>query len=346
MLKCCFGKPKRRQLAAQPRVQGLGLLRPAILPGVSFFGAPGRHDWPWIVPPYRDNDVNDWEHALKYCYPEKTTAGKLTGSAWKHINTNGTAVVSSTAPAQNRKGPPPLSDAVEQMGAEHFPRRVADEWEIGEALAELAHSGNAVSVYPQGGPDPVLARVLSVHPAEPHFVLELNKGGAVPAGSATLVAWLKHSKLQFKLSSAWAGEPEAPQRVPLDFPEECLILERRGATRLEAPLGSAYLAAFVLDGKPYEFQLYDFSATGIGMRASPREAAGMFVGRHLSRVRLQLGPGPAIVGDLEIRLSRSFRSFLLGEQVQIGCRFTALAPDMQERLERVLESLGNGRGND
>lgn len=254
--------------------------------------------------------------------------------------------MSSPAPTQNRKGPPPLADAVEPIGAEHFPRRVADEWEIGDALAELAHSGNAVSVYPQGGPNPVMARILSVDPAEPHFVLELTQGGAVPAGSATLVAWLKHSKLQFKLSSLWAGERDAPHLVPLDFPEECLILERRGATRLEAPLGSTYLAAFVLDGKPYEFQLYDFSATGIGMRASPREASGLFVGRHLNRVRLQLGPGPAIVGDLEIRLSRSFRSFLLGEQVQIGCRFTALAPDMQEHLNRVLDSLGNGRGNE
>ncbi len=122
------------------------------------------------------------------------------------------------------------------------------------------------------------------------------------------------------------------------------MLNRRAAQRLETPLGIYYLASFVLNGKPYELQIYDFSAGGVGMRAAPRDAVGLHVGRKLQRVRLELGPETVMIADLEVRLSRTFRSFLLGEQVQIGCQFTNMSPIMQEELSRVLDKLNSRKG--
>ena len=79
------------------------------------------------------------------------------------------------------------------------------------------------------------------------------------------------------------------------------------------------------------------------MRAHPRDTVGLYVGRKLSRVRLELGPDKVMIADLEIRLSRTFRSFLLGEQVQIGCRFLNLTDAMQDELKALLDHLGSSR---
>jgi hypothetical protein len=83
---------------------------------------------------------------------------------------------------------------------------------------------------------------------------------------------------------------------------------------------------------------------GVGLRCAPRDAVGLHVGRKLQRVRLDMGPGAVLICDLEIRLSRKFRSFLLGEQVQIGCQFQNLSPATQDELHRILERLSTARG--
>ncbi|NVM79906.1 c-di-GMP-binding flagellar brake protein YcgR [Duganella sp. SG902] len=221
---------------------------------------------------------------------------------------------------------------------------MTDEHDIGDALTLLAESGEAVSIYPSSATNVVMARIKSVDPKDPYFVLELNEGEFLPPGEATFVAWLRSAKLQFKLSSeTWASLPEQPTLLNLEFPLKCQVLNRRSSVRLETPLGVYYMASFVLNGKPYELQLYDFSAGGVGMRAAPRDAVGLHVGRKLQRVRLELGPESVMIADLEVRLSRTFRSFLLGEQVQIGCRFTNLSPAMEEELKRLLDKLNAGK---
>lgn len=244
---------------------------------------------------------------------------------------------------QFRKGPPRPSDATEPMQAGTKPHHMADPYDIGEALAMLAEKGDAVSIFTGGAAEPVLARIYSVDEERPHFVIELNEGSVLPPGPATFVAWQRSAKLQFSINDEWTSLPGQPTLIPTYFPKECLVLERRSSARLETPLGVYYTAAFVLDGRPYELQLYDFSLGGVGMRAPRREAMGLYVGRKLSRVRLELGANSFIVADLEVRLSRSFRSFLLGDQTQVGCQFTNLSPDMQNELTRLLDNLENGR---
>lgn len=243
-----------------------------------------------------------------------------------------------------RRGPPLLKDAVEPIPPGSKPHDMTDEHDIGDALALLAQNGDPVSIYPSSTTNVVLARIKSVHPELPHFTLELNEGEFIPPGEATFVAWLRSSKMQFKLAyDPWVSRPGEPTMLPLDFPLRCQVLNRRASTRLETPLGTYYMASFVLHGKPYELQLYDFSAGGVGMRAAPRDAVGLHVGRKLQRVRLELGPETVMIADLEVRLSRTFRSFLLGEQVQIGCQFLNLSPSMQDELKRLLEDLNASR---
>ncbi len=222
------------------------------------------------------------------------------------------------------------------------PHEMTDEHDIGDALTLLSDTGEPVSIYPSSATNVVMARIKSVDPEKPYFVIELNEGEFLPPGDATFVAWLRSAKIQFTLTSAeWSSKPNEPTLIPLEFPLKCLVLNRRASTRLETPLGVYYMASFVMNGKPYELQLYDFSAGGVGMRAAPRDAVGLHVGRKLQRVRLELGPDKVMIADLEIRLSRTFRSFLLGEQVQIGCQFINLSPTMEEELKRLLDQLNN-----
>jgi hypothetical protein len=252
--------------------------------------------------------------------------------------------VNDPIPNDMRRGPPLLSDAVEPIPAGSHPHDMSDEHDIGDALALLAQNGDPVSIYPSSTANVVLGRIKSVHPELPHFVLELNEGEFLPPGEATFVAWLRSSKMQFTLAyDNWTSQPGEPTMLPLDFPLRCQVLNRRSSARLETPLGIYYMASFVLGGKPYELQLYDFSAGGVGMRAAPRDTVGLHVGRKLQRVRLELGPDTVMIADLEVRLSRTFRSFLLGEQVQIGCQFLNLSPSMQDELTRQLNALNASR---
>lgn len=247
-------------------------------------------------------------------------------------------------PNEFRRGPPTLKDAVEPIAAGSNPHDMTDEHDIGDALTALAESGEPVSIYPSSATNVVMARIKSVDPKNPYFVVELNEGEFLPPGEAVFVAWMRSAKIQFKLTAAeWPSLPNEPTLLPLEFPLKCEVLNRRSSARLETPLGVYYMASFVMNGRPYELQLYDFSAGGVGMRASPRDAVGLHVGRKLQRVRLELGPESVMIADLEVRLSRTFRSFLLGEQVQIGCRFINLSPVMEEELKRLLDNLNSNK---
>jgi c-di-GMP-binding flagellar brake protein YcgR len=96
-------------------------------------------------------------------------------------------------------------------------------------------------------------------------------------------------------------------------------------------------------GKPYELLLNDFSLYGVGMRATPKEAFGLSVGKEIVNVRLELGPELVLTTDLEIRMVRPFKTMLLGNQVQIGCRFTSISIQMQKDLERFITTTNRKR---
>lgn len=246
----------------------------------------------------------------------------------------------SDAVAIARKGPPKPSDLLSRIPGNAAPHQMSDPFDIGEALTALSLSGDPVTVY-SGIQDPILVRIESVDPELPHFVLDFTGSDMPVTHHATFVSAIGgNAKLQFELESDWQGLPGQPHLVPATFPEHCLVLNRRSARRIETPVGANYSASFGLSGRQYELPLYDFSQGGVGMRASPEQCFGLHVGKKLIGVRLELGPALVVTADLEVRLMRPFRTFLLGEQVQIGCSFVNISMQFQQTLERFLT---NGR---
>jgi c-di-GMP-binding flagellar brake protein YcgR len=238
-----------------------------------------------------------------------------------------------------RKGLPRPSDLLERIGANASPHQMRDPFDIGETFTRLAESGEALTIYSSALAKPILARIEFVHPEEPQFTLDIAGALRLPPGRATFVAALGgNAKLQFELESKWIPAPGRSNLVPAVFPETCLVLNRRAATRLETPINGNYAATFTLNNKQFELPLCDYSVGGVGLRATPDQAANLYVGRKLKSVSLQLGPALAIVADLEIRLLRPFRSFLLGEQVQIGCSIDNIEMQMQQTLQRLVTS--------
>lgn len=227
---------------------------------------------------------------------------------------------------------------------DQVPYHLSRPADIGSALQALAAEGDAITVYPPDGKPFLRARLDSVDTQSQSLVLELAGGAPAPLGPALFVATPQGNKMQFLLDGEWSAVAENPGLFRAGFPKQCTILERRGAVRFEAPLGQFYVAVFVLDNLLYEIPLYDFSLGGVGLRAAPAEASALRAGRRLPKVRLELADGLALTVDLEIRLCRPFRSFLLGEQVQIGCRFVNLSAAMQNTLEDALAQLENRRG--
>ncbi len=238
-----------------------------------------------------------------------------------------------------RKGPPKPSDALSRIGGNAEPHEMRDPFDIGEALTSLAETGAPITVFPAGWIEPLLARIASVDPELPHFEIDFTGSERPPGGKATLVASLGgNAKLQFELDQPWTSLPGNPLHVAAEFPESCLVLNRRAARRVETPVGVNYTASFRLQGRQYNLPLYDFSQGGVGLRATPEECFGLHVGKKLLGVHLELGPNLILSADLEVRLMRPFRTFLLGEQVQIGCSFAAISMQMQQTLERFVTS--------
>jgi c-di-GMP-binding flagellar brake protein YcgR len=247
--------------------------------------------------------------------------------------------VNENVPLVARKGPPRLSDAVDMIAANADPHEMTDAFDIGEALTQLAESGEPISIYAGRAREPVMARIESVDPELPHFVLDLAGGAAMPTGHAlTLVASLgNNAKMQFELPDDWKALPGQSQMVNASFPEMCLVLNRRTERRYETPVGGNYTASFMMLGQKRVLQLYDFSMGGIGMRAAPQQSMGLRVGKKIEGVRLDIGDSTLEV-DMVIRLARRFRTFLLGEQVQVGCQFVNVKPETQQALNRIINA--------
>jgi c-di-GMP-binding flagellar brake protein YcgR len=242
-------------------------------------------------------------------------------------------VVSKPVSSVTRRGAPRLSDALDRIAPSIQPHEMSDPFDIGEALESLARSGEAVTIYPGGRGDAIMARIDSVDEELPHFFLDVVGGERIPNGAATFVSSLGgNAKIQFELTESWTALPDRPNLVKAPFPPACKVLNRRAQPRRETPVGAHYTASFVIKGKTHRWPLCDYSQGGVGLRATREEAKGFFVGRQLEGVRLQLGPALVVTADLEIRLLRPFRTFLLGEQVQVGCRFTNISMQVQQSI--------------
>jgi c-di-GMP-binding flagellar brake protein YcgR len=243
------------------------------------------------------------------------------------------------ATTQMRKGPPKLTDAVDRIPAKAFPHDMTDAFQIFDTLSTLAQTGEAITVFPMGQ-DFVMARIDAVDPDRRSFFLDLAEDSVLAEGKAVFAASLGgNAKIQFELDANWSIAPGRERVVELPLPETCKVLNRRAEARLETPLGGSFGARFTSMGKTFELPLYDFSCGGVGLRASPEQAYEFYVGKKLEGVELELGPSLTIMADLEVRLLRPFHTFLLGRQVQVGCRISNISMQMKQRLERALSKV-------
>jgi len=221
---------------------------------------------------------------------------------------------------------------LERIAVQHA-HQMRDAYDIGDALVSLAAAGATLSVYPPDGGAPLAACIAAVDPVLPHFTLEFAEALPAVPGHATIVAALgEGALLQFELESNWTALPGTRQ-VAAAFPAACLVQERRSAPRHDTPLTGYYAASMRLANAQVELPLCDYASGGIAFRAAPEAVFALQVGQKLPDVRLQLGPALTVVADLEIRMLRPFRSYLLGEQVQVGCSFDRIEMRMQEEFQ-------------
>nr|WP_314544103.1 PilZ domain-containing protein [uncultured Massilia sp.] len=241
------------------------------------------------------------------------------------------------AVAHMRKGPPKPSDAVERITLNSVAHEMRDPFDIGDALATLATAGEAVTVYL---PDDVfvMARIDAVDAEQPAFTLDLAEHAVLPRGRITFVAAMgSNAKIQFDIELDQPIVPGEARLASLPLPVSCQVLNRRAEARLDSPVGGTHSARFVLLNKVFEMPLYDFSRGGVGLRATPEQAHELYVGKRLQGVELELGPSLVVHADLEVRLLRPFRTFLLGQQVQVGCRISNISMQMRQHLNQAVE---------
>jgi c-di-GMP-binding flagellar brake protein YcgR len=237
-----------------------------------------------------------------------------------------------------RKGVPKPSDAVDRIGPHPDAHEMRDPFDIGQALSALAQAGEPVTVYlPRLGV--VMVRFDQVDTEHDTFVIDVADGERLTPGKAVFVAALgSNAKIEFEIEAAWTSQPGPALQAPIPFPATCRVLNRRTEQRLETPVGGSYSARFSLYNKILELALYDFSSGGVGFRATPEQAAELHVGKRLENVQLELGPSLMVNADLEVRLLRPFRTFLLGSQVQVGCRISNISMQMRKDLDRAVQA--------
>lgn len=245
--------------------------------------------------------------------------------------------------AHMRKGPPRLADAVDRITLNTVAHEMRDPFDIDDALSMLAQTGEAVTVYPPGC-DLAMARIHAVDPEGRTFTLDLAEDSVLDEGRTCFVASLGgNAKIQFELDANWTIVPGHGHLVTLPVPDACLVLNRRAEPRLDTPVGVNYNARFTMMGKVFEMPLYDFSRGGVGLRATPEQAFELYVGKKLEGVTLELGHSLALTADLEVRLLRPFRTFLLGQQVQVGCRISNITMQMRQSLDRAVTTVQRRR---
>lgn len=144
-------------------------------------------------------------------------------------------------------------------------------------------------------------------------------------------------RVQLLLCGAWQADGNG-WRLETDWPRALLQLQRRRHPRISVPLGLNHSASFSFGSRRSVLDIDNLSAGGLALRGSRSETAMLFVGKKLPKVQLHLA-GATVQADLQVRGRRSYRSFLLGEQVLVGCSIEAMGEADRTQLALLL-----GRG--
>jgi len=241
---------------------------------------------------------------------------------------------------------PPTSPAPIGADTDPAPLRIAAPGAMAEVLHAMLTQHPAIALYAPDAQAPAAplgqAQLAALDAAGHRLALQAMPGTAgLPEGESgwLCVTVVQGLKVQFTLHGAWRDG-----RLDSAWPDALLRLQRRRHVRVDAPLGQSYRADFLLDRRAYALSVDDLSLGGVGLRATPQESATLYVGRKLRQVMLELGDGRVFRVDLEVRSRRKFNSFLLGDQVHIGCSFVQLPAAVDEQLRAAIDALARERG--
>lgn len=220
---------------------------------------------------------------------------------------------------------------------------------IGQALHDVQQQKGVLSLYmPEAGvaadgaqfvaqATPFgLANVCGVDVQAQTLALSLSTPlSPLPPQALAVVHLAGGVRLQWMLHGVWQPGEGKNWSLQAAWPAQMLQLQRRRHQRLSVPLGQNYSASFMFGRRRCELDIDDLSIGGVALRGTRQEAAMLFMGRVLPKVSLYMADGTVLQADLKVRSRRSYRSFLLGEQVLVGCSMEAM--DDADRL--LLENL-------
>lgn len=145
-------------------------------------------------------------------------------------------------------------------------------------------------------------------------------------------------RVQWLVQGDWQTTDGQQWLLHMAWPEQLLQLQRRRHQRLSVPLGHNYSASFMFGRRRGVLDMDDVSMGGVALRGTRQETAMLFMGRDLPQVSLHMANGTVLSVHLKVRSRRSYRSFLLGAQVLVGCSVETMADKDRLQLENLLES--------
>jgi len=187
----------------------------------------------------------------------------------------------------------------------------------------LADVPDAHAVHDAGGRPCGMAVLSQVDAEQQRLVMEVS-GALLPLPAAVLV--VAHLPGSWQLQASW--------------PTQVLQHQRRRHPRLQLPLGQRYEASFMFGQRHCVLHMDDLSQGGVALRGTRSETSMLFMGRKISKVVLDLGSGVQVQVDLTVRSRRSYKSFLLGEQVMVGCSLEGMTDEVQAALARIMQERG------
>lgn len=224
--------------------------------------------------------------------------------------------------------------------------RLRDAAVIARVMQELVEQQAVLSLYAaqsdQGlevadhAPPLALASLRSTDVSQSALVLQIpRQTQPLPPRLIGIANMTAGVRVQCAVEGAWNEAADA-WVLQAAWPDELLQLQRRRHQRFPVPLGQNYTASFMFGRKRCVLDIDDLSLGGIALRGTRADTAMLFLGRELPQVTLKLANHDILRASLKVRSRRSYRSFLLGEQVLVGCSIESMDEEDQASLHSLL----------
>ena len=221
---------------------------------------------------------------------------------------------------------------------------------IGHVLQELQRQKATLSLFaapidsapstqlPEGQSPWAIASVTAVDTAARTLTLCVAGQAQAPVNASLAIAHMAGAvRVQWCVQGAWEQVEDGVWHTTLAWPPQMVQLQRRRHPRWSVPLGHNYSAVFLFGNRRCVLDIEDVSVAGVALRGSRAETAMLFMGRSLPRVQLHLPDGVVLEVALQVRVRRSFKTFLLGEQVLVGCSVEHMDAADQAALTQWIE---------